>query len=176
MSFMDILNQYANPSAAQNPQAIDHFDQVAQQASPADIGRGLSETFRSDATPPFSQMLSSLVGRSNPIERVKVLNQLLHAVGGAAGLSAAGAGGGVLSRILGSGAGASSNLTPDQAAQLSPDEVAAIASHAEKRDPTIVDKMGAFYAQHPTLVKTLGGSALAVLLGNMNKNRAPGAH
>ena len=172
MSFMDILNQYANPSAAQNPQAVDHFDQVAQQAAPGDIGRGLSETFRSDATPPFSQMIGSLFGRSNPMQRVAVLNQLIHAVG-PAGLSSAG--GGVLGRILGSGAGASSmNVSPEQASQVSPDDVAAIASHAEKHDPSIVDKLGSFYAQHPTLVKTLGGAALAVLMGNMNKNRSPG--
>jgi hypothetical protein len=33
-----------------------------------------------------------------------------------------------------------------------------------KSDPSIVDKASAFYAQHSTLVKTLGGAALTIAL------------
>jgi hypothetical protein len=39
-----------------------------------------------------------------------------------------------------------------------------MAAHAEKADPSIVDKASAFYAQHATLVKTLGGAALSIAL------------
>ena len=38
MGLMDILNQYVNPSAAPSGNVNDHFDQVAQQAPPADLG------------------------------------------------------------------------------------------------------------------------------------------
>ena len=43
-----------------------------------------------------------------------------------------------------------------------------IAAHAEKKDPTIMDRAGEFYAQHPDLVKGLGAAALAIALGRMH--------
>jgi hypothetical protein len=39
-----------------------------------------------------------------------------------------------------------------------------MASHAEKADPSIVDRASAFYAEHPTLVKNLGAAALSLVL------------
>ena len=50
---------------------------------------------------------------------------------------------------------------------MTPDQVRDIAAHAEKQDPSVVDKLGGFFAQHPDLVKGLGGMAVAVLLGKM---------
>lgn len=58
-------------------------------------------------------------------------------------------------------------LTPAQATQLSPDQVTQIASHAEQHSPGIIDKMSAFYAEHPGLVKTLGSAALTIALAKM---------
>ena len=54
-----------------------------------------------------------------------------------------------------------------QASRLSPQQVQEIASHAEQHSPGIVDQVGQFYAQHPTLVKTVGGAALAIALSKM---------
>jgi hypothetical protein len=45
--------------------------------------------------------------------------------------------------------------------------VNAIATHAQNQEGSVVDKIGGFYAQHPTLVKSLGAAALAVALGHM---------
>lgn len=42
-----------------------------------------------------------------------------------------------------------------------------LAEKAEQQNPSIVDRMGDFYAQNPTLVKAIGGAALAVALGHM---------
>jgi len=42
-----------------------------------------------------------------------------------------------------------------------------LAAHAENTDPSIVDKASAFYAQHTTLVKTLGGAALSIALAKV---------
>lgn len=58
-------------------------------------------------------------------------------------------------------------ITPEQAAQLTPDQVRQIAETAEQQNPGIVDRMGDFYAEHPTLVKTIGGAALAIVLGRV---------
>jgi hypothetical protein len=38
---------------------------------------------------------------------------------------------------------------------------------AEKQDPAIMDRPGAYYAKHPEVVKVLGGTALAFLLGQL---------
>jgi hypothetical protein len=58
-------------------------------------------------------------------------------------------------------------LTPEQVEQLSPEQVQEIASHAEQENPGIIDHMSRFYAQNPTLVKALGGAALAIALGKL---------
>ena len=56
MGILDILQQYADPARAPHDRVDQHFDQVAQQASPQDLGNGVAAAFRSDATPPFGQM------------------------------------------------------------------------------------------------------------------------
>jgi hypothetical protein len=42
-----------------------------------------------------------------------------------------------------------------------------IVAHAEKSNPSIVDQISGFYAEHPTLIKTLGGAALTVALAKI---------
>ncbi|MBV9892212.1 MAG: hypothetical protein JO090_15165 [Rhizobacter sp.] len=163
MGLLDILQQYANPATAPTDNVHQHFDQVAQQSSPQDLGNGVAAAFRSDATPPFGQMIGTLFGQSNPQQRAGILNQLVQALGTGALSSVAG---GVLGRALGSG-GATPTITPEQASQVSPADAATIAEHAEQKDPSILDRAGQFYAQHPQLVKGLGAAALAVVLGRM---------
>lgn len=165
MGLMDILNQYVNPSAAPNSNVNEHFDQVAQQASPADLGQGIAAALRSNATPAFGQSVGSLFGQSNPQQQAGLLNQLVQSIGPGA---LSGVAGGVLGRILGSSTGGGTpTITPAQASQLSPQDVSAIATHAQSQDDSIVDKIGGFYAQHPTLVKTLGAVALSAVMGHL---------
>lgn len=168
MGILDILQQYADPSRVQPDRVQEHFDQVAQQASPQDLGNGVAAAFRSDATPPFGQMIGNLFGQSNPEQRAGILNQLVQVLGSGALSSVAG---GVLGRVLG-GTGGTANaaptVTPQQAQQISPADAAAIAEHAEKKDPSVMDRAGEFYAQHPQLVKGLGAAALAIALGRMH--------
>ena len=170
MGILDILQQYADPSRVQQDRVPEHFDQVAQQASPQDLGNGVAAAFRSDATPPFGQMIGNLFGRSDPQQRAGILNQLVQVLGSGALSSVAG---GVLGRVLGGGAsaGAPATITPQQASQISPTDAAAIAEHAEKNDPSIMDRAGEFYAQHPDLVKGLGAAALAIVLGRMHSGQ-----
>ena len=49
-----------------------------------------------------------------------------------------------------------------------PEQVQQIASHAEQHDHRIVDKMSVFYAEHTTLVKTLGGAQQRAAVGRMS--------
>jgi len=169
MGILDILQQYSDPARAPTDRVEDHFDQVARQSNPRDLGNGVAAAFRSDATPPFGQMIGDLFGRSDPQQRAGILNQIIRSVG-AGGLASVA--GGVLGRVLGgAGASAAPTITPEQASQISPADASVIAAHAEKKDPSIMDRAGEFYAQHPDLVKGLGAAALAIALGRMHSNQ-----
>ena len=169
MGILDILQQYADPARAQAGNVQAHFDQVAQQASPQDLGSGIAAAFRSDQTPPFGEMIGSLFGQSNPQQRAGILNQLTQVLGGGALASVAGGG---LASVLGGASAAGAPITPEQASQISPSQAAAIAASAHKQDPSILDRAGEFYSQHPDLVKGLGAAALAIALGKMHSNQA----
>ena len=176
-----LLQQYAGGSAP--PANVDeHFDQVAQAASPSDLSQGLAAAFRSDQTPPFGQMVGQLFGGANPNQRAGMLTNLIAGLAPTVLASLAARGGssgglgGLLGRLMpgagGTPTGAAPTVTPEQASNLSPAEVEEIATHAEKANPGIVDQMSGFYAQHPQLVKGLGAAALAIALGRMaNPNR-----
>jgi hypothetical protein len=159
MGLLDVLQQ-----ALDGGNAEQHFDQAAQQASPGDLGAGLAAAMRSDQTPPFGDMVGQLFGQSNGAQQAGMLNQILASLGPAA---AGAIGGGALSRVLQPG---QTQITPEQASQLSPDEVAQIAAHAEQQRPGIVDEVSHFYAQHAGLIKVLGGTALMVALAKMKEN------
>jgi len=158
MGLKELLQQAAGMLGA-NPEQ--HFDQVVQQAPADAVGKGVAEAFRSDQTPPFAEMVAQLFANSTPEQRAAMLNQLLATVGAGTLTQAAG---GALGNVLSPGA---SQVTHDQASQLTPEQVQQIAAHAEQSHPGIVDQIGNFYAQHPTLVKTLGSAALAIVLAKV---------
>jgi len=163
----DVLKQYAGGSGRVSEKVNEHFDQVAQAAPKSSIADGLAAAFRSDQTPEFGNMVSSLFSQSSGEQKAGMLNQLLPALG--PGVLSQVAGGGALAALLG---GAAKSITAEQAQQISPDLVQQLATHAEKSDPSIVDKASAFYAQHPTLVKTLGGTVLSIALAKVAQRRA----
>jgi len=171
----NLLNQYLGGAAGGNHnQANDDFDRVASSAPPDMLARGVSGALRSDQTPPFASMVSQMFGQSNPHQRAGMLNQLLATLGPAvlAQLASGRAGGlgglGGLAGIFGGRMPA--QVTPEQASQVSPEQVRELAEKAEQENPSIVDRMGDFYAQNPTLVKAIGGAALAIALGHMAQN------
>lgn len=167
MGLLDILQQYAGGAMGTSPANVnDHFDQVAQQVPQQDLGNAIGAAFKSDATPPFGQMVGSLFGQSNPQQQAGVLNQLVQSIGPGA---LSGIAGGILGRVL--GGQSSTTITPQQASQFSPSDVNSIAAHAQQQDPSIVDRVGSFYAQHPTLVKTLGAVALSAVMGHLSAGR-----
>ena len=145
---------------------------AARQMASSDYldNTGIAAALRSDATPPFGQAIGNLFGQSNPDQRAGVLNEILRTLG-PAGLASAG--GGIFGRILGTGAaGPTTSITPTQAAQVSPADLSTIASNAQQQDDSVVDRLGSFYAQHPTLVKTLGVAALGAVMSHMSRQRA----
>ncbi|HLH10011.1 MAG TPA: hypothetical protein VKW78_22435 [Terriglobales bacterium] len=168
MSLLDMLKQYAGGSAPTNAAEVNqHFDQAAQSVPQNVLADALSHAFRSDQTPQFGQMISAMFSQSNGEQKAGMLNQLLSSVG--PGTLASIGGGGILSSLLAEGA---KQVTPEQAQNVSPGAVEQMATHAEKNDPSIVDRAGEFYSQHPTLVKTLGAGVLSIAMAKMAKREA----
>jgi hypothetical protein len=160
----NLLQQYLGGAAQGNAgRALDDFDQVASNAPRAAMAEGVSEALRSDQTPPFPHMVSQLFDRSDATQRAGMLNQLISGIGpGLLGSLAGGALGGLFR-----GNAAPAAVTPEVAATMSPEQVKQIAERAEQDNPGIVERMGDFYAEHPQLVKTIGGAALAIVLGRV---------
>ena len=156
----DIIGRYtgsAGGTVAADPH--DDFQHVANAAPQEVVASGISQMFRSDRTPSFAEMVGSLFGQSNPNQRASLLNQLLGTAGGASALGALPGGlGGLLS---------SGSVSPERAANISPEQAQQIAAHVEKHDPSIVDKVSRFYSQHPDVMKAVGGLALSIALQHM---------
>lgn len=168
MSLLDIaktLEQYSGAAAADPPANVHQdFEQVSQSAPQGQLAAGLSEAFRSNQTPPFSQMLGTLFSQSNGQQQAGILNHLLGALGPAA-VSGGALGG--LSSLL----GGATQVTPQQAQQVPPETVQQLAQQAQNKNPSIIDQAGSFYAQHPTLVKALGAGSLALIMSHMSRNQ-----
>jgi hypothetical protein len=180
----DILDRYGEATPNPPPETVQtDFDILAQNAPPAAVSEGLSAAFRSDQTPEFAQMASQLFGRASGPQRAGMLNALLATVAPivlqqilarrrrdpAAGPAPGGGLGGALERILrGDGP---PQVTPEVAEQVTPEEVEDIAREAEKRDPSVIDRISEIYARQPQLVKVLGGAALAIALARMAQKR-----
>lgn len=179
----NILQQYGGVNPNQPPREVeDHFDQVAQNSPNDDLADGLSEAFRSDQTPPFPNMVGQLFGQADNGQRAGMLNQLIGALGpavissmlsrgmgGGMGGGLGGAlGGGVLGSILNGAMGQQqARVRPEDVERMRPEEFEELARHAERENPGVIDNLSRFYAQNPTLVKSLGGAALAIALGRM---------
>ncbi|MGH9942582.1 MAG: hypothetical protein ACRD9R_09545 [Pyrinomonadaceae bacterium] len=174
MGWMDqiggLLQQYSGAGAQQAPaQATDDFDRFTQAAPQSAIADALSASFRSDQTPPFGQMLAQLFSNSGGQQRAGILNTLIATLGPtivSQMLARRGASG--LAGLLGGG---QTQVTPEAAQQVSPEAVQELAEQAEQKDPSIIDMASNFYAEHPTLVKTLGAAALTVALAKMAERR-----
>ena len=158
MGLMDILQGALNSASPEQ-----HFDNVTGTATQKELGAGLAAAMRSDQTPPFGDMVGKIFGQSTSVQQAGVLNQILATLGPAA----MSIGGGVLGRMLAPG---NTQITPDQASQLSPAQMTEIATHAEQAHPGVVDQVASFYAEHAGLIKILGGAALAVTMAKMKQN------
>ena len=167
MSLMDDLGNLARQFASGNASEADvhgAFDRAAPSVPEGSLATALSHTFQSDQTPPFEQMVANLFQNSSPEQKAAVLNQLSAALG-AGGLASLGSAGGP------AGLSSGGNVSPQQAQQVTPQQVQVLAQQAAAKSPSIVDAAAGFYAQHPTLVKTIGAGALALLMSRLSASR-----
>lgn len=162
MGLLDVLTSALSGSGSNEQK----FSQVAQGVPGNVLASGLAAAFRSDQTPDIGQMVGQLFGNSNPQQQAGMLNQILATLGPAA---AATLGGGVLGKVMTPG---STQVTPEQASQLSPQQVQEVVDHAHQSNPGVADELASFYAQHSGLIKTLGGAALAIAMVKMKDHLA----
>jgi len=155
-----LVQQLSQHGDAPVPQAArDRFQQIAQSAPPEALSAGLQDAFNSDRTPPFAQMVGQLFGHADDQQKGGILGTLLGALGGNAQPAL-------------QQAGVDANAPQaTQATQVSQGQVEQIAQQAEQANPGIVGEMSRFYAQHPVLVKSLGGIAMAMVLGKLHTPR-----
>ena len=172
MAWMDAIHEIVNrytgaaggtASASEDPH--EDFCGVAKAAPSQVTADALAHAFRSDQTPAFPEMVSSLFRESNPDQRAGLLNQLIGSVGPAALAMIPG-----LSQLAGS-AGGQQSITPQQANQVSAEHVQQAAAHAEQTNPSVVDRVSSFYAQHPDAVKALGGAAITIALQHILRRK-----
>jgi hypothetical protein len=165
MSLTDLIGmfrQYTGASAANPPANVQQdFQAVAHQVPQEHLASGLAEAFQSNQTPPFPEIVASLFSQSNGQQRAGILSQLL----GAAGPSLSGGLAGSLGSLLQGG----SNVSPQQAEQISPETVRDLAAHAQQNNPSVVQQASEFYAQHPHLVQGLGAGALALIMSHISR-------
>jgi hypothetical protein len=166
-SVSDIISRYTSAGGAVSAPADPHQDycNIARQAPQPVVADALAHTFRSDQTASFPEMVSSLFQGSSPNQQAGLLNQLIGAIGPAA-----------LTRTpwLRSIASTSSgvpNLAPQAASQVTAEQVQQLADHAERSNPSVIDQVSGFYAQHPGVVKALGGTAIAMAIRHMIQRR-----
>jgi hypothetical protein len=144
-------------------------EQLLGAAPQSSVASGLAEVFRSSETAPFAQQASQLFASSDGSQRANVLNALMAAAGPAV-LAKLG-GGSSLAGLLG---GSSGTITPEQAASVNPEEVQALAEHAEKQDPSIIDRISEVYSAHPQMIQALGAAALALAASHIAKSHQQG--
>lgn len=164
----NLLQQYAGASGQPSPNAEADYDQFTRAAPRPAIAQGVADAFRSDQTPPFGQMVGQLFSQSSGGQRADLINTLAAALGPQVLSQVMGGSG--LSGLLGGGRG----ISPEQADQLSPQAVEQLAERAERENPSVVDQVSGFFAQHPDLMKGLGAGALAAVLGGLGQRQARG--
>lgn len=165
----NVLQNYSQAGQARPADQVESdYQQVAQTAPSSDLAGGLAAMFKSNQTPPIAQMIGHLFSNSNGSQRASLLNTLLSS-GAAAGIlgqlaSAAGI-------SLPGARGSHPQITPEAAEKIPSSAVQDAVAQAEKQDPTLIDRLGEIYAQHPMLVKTLGAAALSIALSHLSNRR-----
>lgn len=100
----------------------------------------------------LNQVISQSAQELDPEHRGQIMETLLKGIGSS---------GSDVSSILGQ-LGVNSQVIEDPQA-ATPEELAAVSAHAQANHPDIFHQAMAFYEEHPTLVKTLGVAAVALI-------------
>ncbi len=163
-----VLQQYVGMDADDAPAATtQHFQQVAKVVPADDLTEALAEALRSNQTPALGSVVASLYSEATPDERAGILNALLaHVTPDAVETAKARSGMNTgVSKLLQGNA----RLSSADASSIPAEFVQCLTSEVEKQDANVVDRLAAFCAEHPAVVKSLGPGALAVALSHIGQ-------
>jgi hypothetical protein len=172
MSFLsgigDLLKQYQGGTATGNP--AEHFDQVAGSVPSTSLASGLAQALNSGGSSGFGQMAAQLFSGGNTGAQAGMLGTLLATAGPAvlAKFSESHPGSPITSMLQ----QGQTSVTPEQAAQVDPSEVQALAEHVHSENPGVVGMISNIYSEHPAAVKALGAAALAIAMKHISENHS----
>ena len=163
-----ILKQYTSTAATANPgpAVAEHFDQVSSAVPASTLAEGVTHALNTATSTSggLGQTLTHSFTQGNGDQKAGILNTLVASVGAA-----------TAGRFLGASAtqalNSGSPLSASLAQQVSPSAVGQLADQAAQSDNAVAGKLGAFYAQHPTLVKGLGATAMALVMSKLANRR-----
>lgn len=163
MSVLDQLSGLFNSVASGNlseQETHSHYDQIAQQVPQQSLGAAIGPVLAGLSNGEVQQRVLNSAQQMSPDQRGGITQALLGALGG--GMGGANLGG--LLNQLGISPSVASN--PQSA---SPDEIARLAGQAHATDSGLFGQAMSFYSAHPTLVKALGTSVIAGIVGNLSR-------
>jgi hypothetical protein len=161
-----VLKQYSGAGATNpGPAVAEHFDQVASAVPASTLAEGVAHALNTtSAGSGLGQTVSQTYAQGSGDQKAGILNTLVASVGTM-----------TASKMLGSTAAQALNsgspLSAQQAQQVSPNMVQQLADQAAQSDNSVVNRMSAFYAQHPSLVKGMGASAMALVMSKLANRR-----
>src|SRR5690349_21294867 len=121
----ELAERYGTNAVQGSGNTHEDFQRVAQSAPQDVVTNGIAHMFRSDETPAFPDMVSSLFGQSNPTQKTGLLSELLASVSPGALAAVPGL------RDLAGMPGGVENAPEVLANQLSPTQVQQLAAHAQ---------------------------------------------
>ncbi len=150
----NVIGQYSAGTAS--PADLEaQFHQVVGTANPSAVSQGIAAVLGSNGTEPFGQMVSQLFANGSADQKAGMLNALLASATPE------------VRAKLGSlipAAAATGAVSGAQATSVPADAVSALAQQVHGQNPGVVQELSGFYAQHPTLVKTLGSAAMMLAM------------
>ena len=149
MGLMDVLGHYSRQPYQPPPQVVEHFDQVAREVPPEDLEDGIVDAFNADETPPFEDMVAQLYDRSDDDTRAGLLSEILGSLPG----------------------GLAGRLRERNVRDIPPQDVQVAAREAAKANPSLLQRVGRYYAKHPQMVQVLGQAALGIIMRHVARRR-----
>jgi hypothetical protein len=164
-----MLEQYiSQPQEVEPKQATDDFEKLKTNLPQETLAKGVVAALQSEKTLPFAALIRQFFEHGNSDQKADVVNELLRSLNPETLATIAG---GIFSKLTRSN-GSGPTVTPEVVDGIDPKSVEEIAAHAEQTNPGIIDTMGELYARHSSLIKSLGGAALAVVLSRIAQEKS----
>ena len=161
MALLDQLNGLLNNVIGGNlneQEVHSHYDQIANAVPPSTLGSVMGPALQSLGADEAQKRIANSAQAMSPEQRGGLMQQLLG------GFASSGIDVGALLGQLGVNQSVAND--PQSA---TPDEVASVAAHAQSTKPDLFHSAMAFYAAHPTLVKSLGAVVIAQIASHLGR-------